>query len=74
MRKIATLAMAATMAVAALAPAAFANNSPHCTTKDFAPSMKVQAQDKTVKGKDKIANAYVACNTPDNPGGFGWGF
>ena len=73
MRKIATLAIAASMAVAAFAPAAFANN-PHCIEKDFAPSMKVQAQDKTVKGKNKIANAYIACNTPDNPSGFGWGF
>ena len=72
MRKIATLAIAASMAVAALAPAAFANN-PHCTTgKDFSSSMKVEAQDKTVKGKDKIANAYEDCNVyvPTDDSGF----
>lgn len=75
MRKIATLAMAATMAMAALAPAAFANN-PNCTNgKDFSSSMKVQAQDKSVKGKQKILNAYTDCTFVEVPeeddGGFG---
>lgn len=73
MRKIATLATATALALAALAPAAFANN-PNCTQKDFASSMQVAAQDKGVKGKDKIAQAYVDCNATDDGGIFDFSF
>lgn len=71
MRKITTLILAVAMAVAALAPAAFANNK-HCSTKDFAPIMKVEARDNA-KGKDKIASAYAECNAPIDGGGGGFG-
>lgn len=70
MRKIATLATATALALAALAPAAFANN-PNCTQKDFASSMQVAAQDKSQKGKAKIAFAYADCSATDDDGGDG---
>ncbi|MDH5505434.1 MAG: hypothetical protein OEY98_15580 [Acidimicrobiia bacterium] len=77
MRKIATLALASALSIAALAPAAFANN-PNCNgVKEFAPIMKEIAKDKTVKGSDKIAQAYELCSyvappaACTNPFGFG---
>ena len=66
MRKIATLALASALSIAALAPAAFANN-PNCATKDFAPIMKSIAKDKSVKGNDKIALAYELCSAVEAP-------
>ncbi len=83
MRKIATLALAAGLSIAALAPAAFANN-PNCNgVKDFAPIMKTVAQQrdadgkKMYKGNEQITAAYSQCSyeAPPTSGGFnpfGW--
>ena len=65
MRKIATLALASALSIAALAPAAFANN-PNCNgVKEFAPIMKEIAKDKTIKGNEKITEAYDLCKAED---------
>ncbi len=63
MRKIATLALAAALSIAALAPAAFAKPA-DCTGKDFAASMKIAAQDKSLKGAEKNAWASINCAGP----------
>ncbi len=60
MRKIATLALASALSIAAIAPAAFAKPA-DCTGKDFAASMKIAAQDKSLKGAEKNAWASVDC-------------
>ena len=60
MRKIATLALASALSIAAIAPAAFAKPA-DCTGKDFAASMKVAAQNKDLKGSEKNAWASVDC-------------
>ncbi len=54
MRKIATLALAAALSIAALAPAAFASQG-DCTGKDFAASMKVAAQTRASRAPEKNA-------------------
>ncbi len=67
MRKIATLALAAALSIAALAPAAFAKPA-NCSGKDFAASMKVAAHDKSLKGSEKNAWASLDCvGTVDEP-------
>jgi len=60
MRKIATLALAAGLSIAALAPAAFAKPAA-CDGKVFAASMKVAAQDKSLKGGEKNTWASTDC-------------
>ncbi len=60
MRKIATLALAAALSIAALAPAAFAKPD-GCTGKDFAASMKIAAHNKDLKGAEKNAWASTDC-------------
>ena len=65
MRKIATLALASALSIAAIAPAAFAKPA-DCTGKDFAASMKVAAQNKDLKGSEKNAWAALDCaGTPE---------
>ena len=60
MRKIATLALAAALSIAAIAPAAFAKPA-DCTGKDFAASMKIAAQDKSHQGRQQ-KNAWASTN------------
>ena len=60
MRKIATLALAAGLSIAALAPAAFAKPA-NCDGKAFATSMKIAAHMTDQKGSAKNAWATTDC-------------
>ena len=75
MRKIATLALAAALSIAALAPAAFAGQGT-CSGKAFAASIQ-QAQTDGFRGQAKKIEALKACS-PESPstggGGFNVGF
>lgn len=62
MRKIATLALAAGLSIAALAPAAFANQG-ECTGKQFANAIQT-AQELGKRGQEKKAWASDTC-APD---------
>lgn len=64
MRKIATLALASALSIAAIAPAAFAKPA-DCTGKDFAASMKVVAHNNDEKGSAKNFWASKDCLPPD---------
>lgn len=62
MRKIATLALAAGLSIAALAPAAFANQG-ECTGKQFANAIQT-AQESGKRGQEKKAWASTECLPP----------
>ena len=59
MRKIATLALAAALSIAALAPAAFAKPA-DCTGKDFASGIQAAQQDGR-RGQAKKDAAITSC-------------
>ncbi|MBK5267650.1 MAG: hypothetical protein JJE47_09480 [Acidimicrobiia bacterium] len=65
MRKIATLALAAGLSIAALAPAAFANQG-ECTGKQFANAIQT-AQELGNRGQEKKAWASDHCLPPSSP-------
>jgi len=64
MRKSAAIILAVFLALAAMAPAAFAAK-PAVHGKDLAPVMRDVAQDSSVKGADKIATARAIASAPD---------
>lgn len=75
MRKSAAIILAVFLALAAMAPAAFAAK-PDVHGKDLAPVMREVAQDRTVQGSDKIATAREIVTAPvvttTTSGGFGF--
>jgi len=75
MRKTAAIILAVFLALAAMAPAAFAAK-PDVHGKDLAPVMREVAQDRTIKGSDKIATAreMAAPVAPTTTAPGGWGF
>ena len=74
MRKSAAIILAVFLALAAMAPAAFAAK-PDVHGKDLAPVMQEVAQDRSVHGSDKIATARELASAPvttTTSGGFGF--
>ena len=65
MRKIATLALAAALSIAALAPAAFAKQG-DCSGKEFAAHIQA-AQQEGKRGQDKKGQAVGLCESAGTP-------
>ena len=64
MRKSAAIILAVFLALAAMAPAAFAAK-PDVHGKDLAPVMREVAQDSSYKGAEKIAAARAMVSAPE---------
>jgi hypothetical protein len=71
MRKSAAIILAAFLALAAMAPAAFAAK-PDVQGKDLAPIMREVAQNSDIKGSDKIATARELAAPPTTAIGIGF--